>query len=114
MDIVKEKKKKITRATFKKFVRENKDLLFVEVHSTFDGMVDGVVAVNDTAIKVTINEEEQDDLHTLGIKGVWLVGHSDDYFSEVNDTLFKGISVMNSCGWFTVKTLKTRGEQNDK
>lgn len=96
--------KKITKATFKKFIRDNKDNLFINVTSDFDGMTDCVQQVNQVPHKVIFKDEYNEN--TLGIVGVWLVGSSRDYFKAVEDEISRGIRVTNSCGSFTLSILK--------
>lgn len=90
---------KITLATFKKFVRENKENLLIRVKSRFDGMVDGVI---DNEDKCFASIRERSDLkeYTLGIFGVWLVKSSGDYFTPYNKDGLTGIEVYNCCGTF--------------
>ena len=87
--------KKITRSTVKKFIRENMDNLFINVKRRFDGMTDGCEPVNDGFVKAeadTIHPE-----HTLGIKGAWFVGRSNDYFQPYTNISgdMVGIEVSN-------------------
>ena len=92
---------KITRTTFKSFINKNKDKLLISNLSSFDGMVDCVMPTNDKSFR---KAEPADIAHdcTFGIRGVWLVGSSRDYFTEYNDGNLKGIEVSNSCGNFVV------------
>jgi hypothetical protein len=90
---------KITKATLKSFVKKNLPNLLISKRSSFDGMVDGVVASSDKSfqpIRLGAGHIE----NTLDIHGVWLVGSSRDYFTAYDDGRFKGIEVSNSCGWF--------------
>jgi len=95
-------KKKITKATLKSFVKKNKENLFIKVKSTFDGMSDGIVCINEGFKKVSLKEDYQE--HTLGIEGAWLVGSSRDYFNFYSDRSFEGIEVYNCCGSFIIAT----------
>jgi len=90
--------KKITRATLKSFIkREHKNNnLFVKTKSSFDGMVDCVMATSDDFRKV--EEINFDDSHTLGLKGLWLVGESRDYITEYSDDNYIGYYISNCCG----------------
>lgn len=88
---------KITKATFKKFVRENNEKLQILVSSTFDCMIDGV-AQNHGAKFSPITKTERNVENTLGIVGLWLVGSSRDYFTEVSTATHRGIRVYNCCG----------------
>ena len=88
--------KKITRATLKSFITKCKDNLYCKQLDSFDGMVDCVMPVDSNFTKVTsfdFNEE-----HSFGIKGLWLVGKSRDYFTEYEDDQFQGIKIYNCCG----------------
>lgn len=99
--------KKVTLATFKKFIRENEGKLLINVHSTFDGMVD---CVTDTGNKEFAPAKKSDNKfyadRTLGIAGIWLVGQSRDYFDLFDNGKIKGIEVYNSCGSYTVGIYK--------
>lgn len=93
---------KITRATLKSFIKNNQ--VFVKVKSSFDGMTDCVQSVADEFRKVEgFNFDEQ---NTLGIRGLWLVGHSDDYFTEWENEEYKGIEIYNCCGTSIIATKK--------
>jgi len=98
--------KKITRATFKGFVKRNRESLYVKVKSNFDAMVDGVRPVNGgfEPAQEPWNEVMRED--SLGIRGVWLVGNSRDYFTPYEDDIFTGISCCNCCGSWIVAIQK--------
>ena len=110
--------KKITLATLKAFVRRNKDKLYIQVETKFDGMVDCVMPVDDKNFSkvepagiVLENEIAGKDGWThrnydLGITGLWLVGSSRDTFQEHEDSQFYGINVYNSCGECVVAVKK--------
>jgi len=87
---------KITRATLKSFIKKNKDNLFIKVNSSFDGMTDCVQEVEDNFTKV--DNIDFNDNHSFGIRGLWLVGESRDYFKEWEDKEYKGIEIYNCCG----------------
>ena len=70
---------KITKATFKSFVKKNRANLLINVKSSFDGMVDGCVSHNGGFTSAV--EAEHIHENNLGIQGVWLVGGSRDYFT---------------------------------
>lgn len=92
--------KRITKATFKSFVKKNRANLYIKVKSSFDGMTDCVEQLNggyEPAVNATYVHE-----NNLGIKGVWLVNGSRDYFREVSENGFTGIEVYNCCGTFVV------------
>ena len=95
--------KKITRATFKGFVKKNMDSLVIDVRSSFDGMIDGLNWDKEHGFK-KVELTEDHESHTLGINGVWLVGNSRDHFQAYDDGTYHGIAVSNCCGYFTVAT----------
>jgi hypothetical protein len=91
---------KITKATFKSFLRKNKDRLYIKNESGFDGMVDCVMS-NDNAkfTKVEyITDEKNINQNNLGITGLWLVNHSRDYFDEYKTDNMFGYRFYNCCG----------------
>ena len=92
---------KITKTTFKNFIKNNKDKLFIKVTSAFDGMIDGHrYNQNATFKKVETSNYSLDN--TMGIDGVWLVGSSRDYFDAYDDGQFKGIECDNACRSFII------------
>lgn len=92
--------KKITLATVKSFVKKNRENLFINVRSSFDGMVDGLAYYQDGFTQAT--KEDGNLEHTLGICGAWFVGQSRDYFQSFTDGNFEGIKVHNACGSFII------------
>ncbi len=100
--------KRITLATFKKFLRENHGNLFINNQSDFDGMTDCVTECKGNMRKVEYAEHQNEYArpNTLGIKGVWLVGDSRDYFKAFEDAMFVGIQCSNCCGSFSVARIK--------
>lgn len=95
--------RKITKATVKKFIRENKENLLISNKSRFDGMVDCVMPSNNQNFRKA-QVDDLEDKYTLGIKGAWFVGSSRDYFTpKFNDNgeLIE-IEVYNSCGSFVL------------
>lgn len=91
---------KITKTTFKTFIRKNDGNLHVKVQSAFDSMVDGCTYDPKATFKPAVPATHVE--HTLGIEGVWLVGNSRDYFRPFEGDGFRGIEVSNSCGLFIV------------
>jgi hypothetical protein len=84
----------MTRTNFKKLLKEKN--LFINVKSSFDGMVDGCEPQYKgfQPVKTT-------DLHienTLGIEGLWLVNGGRDYFRAYEDEKLQGIEITNCCG----------------
>jgi hypothetical protein len=102
--------KKITLATLKSFIKKNQGKLFINVKSSFDGMIDGCASHYDGFVKAEKDKTQSvnSDYHdrTQGIKGCWLVGGSRDYFKPYNDLRFEGIEVSNSCGHFIIAITK--------
>lgn len=96
--------KKITKATFKSFIKKNKEMLFISVESRFDGMSD-MVEQRKGGFKIATFDAGNND-STLGINGAWLVGSSRDWFTAYENEDFVGINVYNCCGSFTIAILK--------
>jgi hypothetical protein len=96
--------KKITLATVKKFIRDNRDQLYINVKSSFDGMTDCVESLHGGFAKAVEDTDAHTKEHTLGIKGAWFVGQSRDYFSPYTNIGgdMSGIEVFNSCGSFVL------------
>lgn len=92
---------KITKATFKSMIRKNQGNLYIKRSTRFDGMVDGIVHEGNGSYTPLLKDEHGHG-NSLGYKGIWLVGGSCDYFTEVNENGYKGIHVSNCCGSFTV------------
>lgn len=92
---------KTTKATFKSFINKNIDKLLIRVESDFDGMTDGIESFGDAKF-VPIKKKELNTEHTLGIEGIWLVGHSSDYFKKYEDDKYIGIHYYNCCGSGTI------------
>jgi len=93
--------KKITLATFKSFVKKNRNQLLINVGSSFDGMTDCVQSTNDHGFSEAQNSDRPFP-NNLGIAGVWLVGGSRDYFSPINENGLTGIRAFNCCGSFSI------------
>jgi len=90
--------RKPTLATLKSFIKRNDKNLYIKVKSSFDGMVDCVMPVEDEFRKVeSINMENK---YTLGIQGAWLVGGSRNYIKAIED----GYEVYNCCGTWQIIT----------
>lgn len=99
-------KKKITLATLKSFVRKNSNKLYINLRSKFNGMTDGVESVGNSFCTATVNPDDVNISHTLGIAGAWIVGSSRDSLSQYEDDTFLGIDVYNSCGRFILAIKK--------
>jgi len=122
--------KKITKTTFKSFLKKNAGNLFIQFISDFDGMSDCVEFIPSNQRKFvplqfnqpsdsdyrygvergrTREEVEHgvlNDENTLGYSGVWLVNNSRDSFRAFDDGEYEGINVYNCCGQFTVAIAK--------
>lgn len=97
------KNKKITKATFKKFLRDNKNL-YIRNISSFNGMIDGHSSECDNGFTrlEKIKEKKYISDNNLGYVGVYLVGGSRDYFTYYENELLEGIYVSNCCDYFIV------------
>lgn len=122
--------KKITKTTFKSFIKKNAGKLFVQTKSYFDGMVDGCeyvpskdrhfVPLEKDSVRESdyqygleqgrtreeVEEHFFNNKNTLGYKGIWLVNGSRDHFNAFDDGEFEGIEVYNCCGSFVIATPK--------
>lgn len=87
-------KKRITKTTFKSFIRKNEGNVYHRVRSSFDGMTDMVEPVKDEFSLITKTEENLNN--TCGVVGVWLVGR--DSFSFYEDEKYFGIKYYNCTG----------------
>ena len=96
---------KITKATFKSFIKNNKGNMMIRKDSDFDGMTDGI----EYSKNPQFNAAEETGFHTtntIGVDGVWLVGSSRDSFSHFEDENFTGIECYNCCGSFIIAIRK--------
>lgn len=91
---------KTTKSTIKSFIRKNINDLFINVKSSYDGMIDGCSCYNDGFTKAVI--DNANERNTLGIAGAWFVNSSRDYFQVYNENGFTGYSVSNCCGHFII------------
>lgn len=94
-------KNKITLATFKSFVKKNRENLLVKVGSSFSGMTDMCEPVDDHFTPAEDNDHFPTK-NSLGIGGIYLVGSSRDRFRYFENENLVGIEVYNACGNFTV------------
>ncbi len=90
---------KITKATFKSFLRKNEGNLFIHSKSRFDGMYDCCMEQPGGFMKVTAADRHHEN--NCGINGVWLT-HSGNMFDTYDKDGFKGIDVYNCCGHFII------------
>jgi hypothetical protein len=93
-----QKKKKITLATVKSFIRKNADSLWTKTQTSFDGMIDCVSKVDEEWKPANVNEILESK-HRL-----WFVGGSRDYFQPYEKGAWKGFEVYNCCGSWLVAT----------
>lgn len=101
-------KTKITKSTFKSFIKRNQNDLYVRINSHFDGMCDCIMPRDDNYRKVDpskINLTVEKDKygftkrnHDFGIDGLWLVEGGRDYFTLIDNDECFGVHVFNSCG----------------
>lgn len=100
------KTSKITLATVKSFVRKNQGKIYIDVRSSFDGMIDGLRFEDGGLTLAQKDERNCNQNYTLGISGAWFVGSSRDYFFWFENDNFDGIEVVNSCGKFILAVKK--------
>tara|TARA_R110002020_G_scaffold472206_1_gene699969 strand:- start:318 stop:614 length:297 start_codon:yes stop_codon:yes gene_type:complete len=93
--------KKATRATLKSFIKKNRAELLIKVGSTFDGMVDCVMPVEDNDFSPALDTDRCTS-NTLGVHGVWLVLGGRDYITRIETDDLVGLRVSNCCGDFSV------------
>jgi hypothetical protein len=96
---------KITKATLKSFIKNNQPL-YINVISSFDGMIDGISEQNDGFIPVKHTDNHIEN--TLGIEGAWLVHGSRNFFYEYEDENYIGIQTRNCCGNFIIAKRKEK------
>ena len=96
--------KKITKATFKAFIKKNLGCLFTKVTGDYDPMQDCRVAVHGGFVPAEKTDSWLE--HSLGVEAVHLVGGSRDYFTEYEDDVFVGIRWSNCCGSGVIATQK--------
>lgn len=98
---------KITKATLKSFIRKNEGKLYINVHSSYDGMVDCVTECRGdfTPIREAVTKFAGNN--NLGIAGLWLVDGSRNWFTEYDSKEFIGIHIFNCCGSSTLAVKKT-------
>lgn len=85
---------KATKATFKAWLKKL-SIDNLSIKTTYSHNEDtGANRHQFTACKKTNNAPE----HTLGITGVWLVGHGGDYFKKI----VNGFEVQNCCVCFEI------------
>jgi hypothetical protein len=95
---------KTTKSTIKSFISKNINNLFINVTSSYDGMVDGCTSNHNGFTKAA--KDDANVRNTLGIAGAWFVNGSRDYFENYNENGFIGFSVSNCCGRFILAVKK--------
>lgn len=122
--------KKITKSTFKSFLKKNEGKLFIQHEGSFNSMSDSVefIPANERKFvelkKKTLSEmdyiialtrgttrEELEEYtfnskNSLGYEGIHLVGGSRNWFKTYENDQFIGIEVDNCCGSFIVAIQK--------
>lgn len=101
---------KITLRTLKTFINKNRENLYIDCKSSFDGMVDCVMPCETrgfTPAEPTETEAMRDN--SLGIRGAWFVFQGRDYFTAYDDGNFAGYEISNSCGSFILAVPKATG-----
>jgi hypothetical protein len=89
--------KKVTKATFKSFIKKNRASLLIMVSSRFDGMTDCCESTGDKDFTAALDSDRFEE-HTIGIQGVWLVGGGRDWFFTFETETHIGIEYSNCCG----------------
>jgi hypothetical protein len=97
--------KKVTKTTFKSFIKKNRSSLLIKVDSRFDGMTDGCRSTGESQFTPALDSDKWLE-HTFGISGVWLVGGGRDRFTEFETETHRGIKFSNCCGWGSVAVAK--------
>jgi hypothetical protein len=95
---------KITKSTFKAFLRKNAHRLAIRNLSDFDPMTDCVQDISGSQFRPVAATVDDTKPNTLGIPGVWLVGRGRDSFQAYDRDGYQGIEVYNCCGHFIVAT----------
>ena len=91
---------KITLTTIKKFIKENKDKIYIQNITHFNGMTDGIDNCENQNFYLSeqteIKQKQYGRDNTLGLKGAYFV-----FFNENN---FEGYQVSNCIGHFVIAT----------
>jgi hypothetical protein len=96
---------KLTKASFKSFLKRNQGNLFIRNESHFNGMSDMVESnENPQWRKLEASTRSFGHEYHLGYEGVYLVRSSRDSFIPFAEDGYVGINVYNCCGSFTVAT----------
>lgn len=93
--------KRITKATFKSFIRKNADRLYVRTSWEFNSIDDGYHSSVDygfTPAAVRVLNNDPMDLEVVGVK----LAHDRNFFLPFNDKGLVGYAVINFYGKFIV------------
>ncbi len=90
---------KITLTTIKKFIKDNKEGLYIMPKSSFDGMVDCIMPIDSDWKKIDPQKLNFEDKYTYGINGTWFTPTGNLYSPYVDDVMV-GYEVYNCCGSF--------------
>ena len=93
---------KTTLATLKSFIRKNGNEMFINVKSSFDGMIDGFSSEESGFSSAQRAKTETEIENNLGYSGIWIVSGGMDYIQTYNDNNMTGFEVSNCCGCFVV------------
>lgn len=92
--------KRITKATFKSFVKKNIHNLWLEQAYSFDAQIDGIRQCDKSFKRVIIDPNDLSKPN-LGVPGIWITD-SGNLFTEYQSESFCGIEVYNCCGCFVI------------
>lgn len=91
--------------TIKSFVKKNQNNLFLNIKSSFNGMVDGCDYYTNPQFEA-VEHKESNLNNTLGINGAWFVRGGGDLLRAYEDEQFIGFDVYNCCGSFVIAIKK--------
>ena len=92
---------KVTLATVKSFIKKNRDNLLISCRSEFDGMVDGVVGIEDKSFHPALPAEYEHS-NNMNIAGAWFVFGSRDSITPFEKDGLRGFEIYNCCGSFAL------------
>jgi hypothetical protein len=92
--------------TIKSFIKKNHGNLFINIKSSFNGMVDGCDYHSGSKFE-PVEHTESHFNNKLGVSGAWFVrGRSGDLISAYDDGEYFGYDVYNCCGTFVIAIKK--------
>lgn len=97
--------KRITMATIKSFIKKNHGNLFLNIKSSFNGMVDGCDYHKGSQFEA-VEHTESFSNNKLGVQGAWFVRDGGDLLRAYEDEQFIGFDVYNCCGSFIIAVKK--------